>query len=322
MCRSPRGVFAAVAVLLALAAGCDGTLPVPAANSSANPPDRRGELRYTSAPASDTLFIGTFNIQVFGEAKMSKPHVVEVLVDVARRFDVLAIQEVRSVNPAIVDDFVRQINANGGRFAYLLGPRLGRTSSKEQYLYVYNRDRVEVDRSACYTVEDPDDWLHREPLVARFRAIPWSPNERPFTFSLVNIHTDPDEVAQEINVLDDVFRAVQRDGSGEDDIILLGDFNASPDRFGELRMVPNLLWVIDGQPTNTRRTACYDNIVFDRRATAEFTGSAGVLDLEFEYELTREQALDVSDHLPVWAEFSRLEAEERDVAGRRTSARY
>ena len=32
--------------------------------------------------------------------------------------------------------------------------------------------------------------------------------------------------------------------------------------------------------TNTRRNKMYDNIVFDRRATTEFTGRWGVVDLD------------------------------------------
>ena len=39
-------------------------------------------------------------------------------------------------------------------------------------------------------------------------------------------------------------------------------------------------------------------------ATVEFTGRGGVFDFLREYNLTLAQALEVSDRLPVWAEFS------------------
>lgn len=314
--RTSLARIAAFTLLVATVLGCDLSQ---IAGPAVNRPEAQGgdEVTYTAgtvpARPADRVRIGTFNIQVFGEAKLSKPEVVEVLVDITRRFDVLAIQEVRTAKPELIDDFVRQVNATGMRYAYLLGPRLGRTSSKEQYLYVYDRDRIEVDRNACYTVEDPQDFLHREPLVARFKVIT-SDRARGFTFSLVNIHTDPDEVDQEVSVLDDVFRAVQRDGSGEDDIILLGDLNASPREFGELGQMPYLAWIVDGQPTNTRGTKCYDNLLFDRRATTEFTGAAGIIDLASEYRLTLDQALQVSDHLPVWAEFSAVEGGTTEMA--------
>jgi deoxyribonuclease-1-like protein len=51
----------------------------------------------------------------------------------------------------------------------------------------------------------------------------------------------------------------------------------------------------------------YDNIVFDRRATTEFTGRWGVVDLAKEFGLTQQAALEVSDHCPVWAEFRAYE---------------
>jgi hypothetical protein len=50
-----------------------------------------------------------------------------------------------------------------------------------------------------------------------------------------------------------------------------------------------------------------DNILFDRRATVEYTGRSGVLDMIRELDLTRQEALEVSEHLPVWAEFSSYE---------------
>lgn len=321
MGSSPSRFALPLVLLVTLALGCEGQWPRPAAHQAAPPDQGQPEVTYTNTRTAERLRIGTFNIQVFGEAKMDKPEVVEILVDVIRRFDVLAIQEVRSADPSVVDELVRLVNAAGARYAYLLGPRLGRTSSKEQYLYIYDRARLEVDRNACYTVEDPQDFLHREPLVARFRVIRPSGSEG-FSFSLVNIHTDPDEVEQEINVLDDVFRAVQQDGSGEDDILLLGDLNASPREFGELGRMPYGVWLIDGQPTNTRGTKCYDNIVFDRRATTEFTGAAGIIDLATEYGLSLEQAIAVSDHLPVWAEFSLTEGGTSELAERPSPSRY
>ncbi|MFH1265684.1 MAG: hypothetical protein ABIK89_08135 [Planctomycetota bacterium] len=63
----------------------------------------------------------------------------------------------------------------------------------------------------------------------------------------------------------------------------------------------------------------YDNLVFDARATGEFTGHSGVLDLMAEFGLTEEHALEVSDHFPVWAECSVLEAGVPEVTARRAS---
>ncbi len=246
--------------------------------------------------------IATFNIQVFGTAKASKPEVMDVLAQVVRRFDVVAIQEIRSKDETIIPKFVQLINSQGARYHFVIGPRLGRTASKEQYVFIYDTARIAVDPNSVYTVSDPGDYMHREPLVAHFQTrVPQG--QVPFTFKLVNIHTDPDDTDIELDALDDVFVAVQQDGSGEDDVILLGDLNVDEYHLGQLGQLPGIGYVVTGTTTNTRRNKAYDNIVFHRGATTEYTGRWGVLDLEAEYGLSRDQALKVSDHLPVWAEF-------------------
>jgi deoxyribonuclease-1-like protein len=252
------------------------------------------------------LRIASFNIQVFGESKLAKPQVIHVLADVVRQFDLVAIQEVRSKQQDVLPRFVEAINAAGRTYDYTIGPRLGRTVSKEQYAFVFDTERIEVDRQAMYTISDPDDRLHREPLVAAFRAR-GPPPDRAFTFTLINIHTDPDETDTELDALDDVFLAVRNDGRNEDDVILVGDLNVDDQHLGELGRMRDAACAILGTPTNSRGTQQYDNLVFDQRATAEFTGRVGVLDLMREYNLTLDEALEVSDHLPIWAEFDAYE---------------
>lgn len=263
---------------------------------------RRAAAR-DAVPDGNTLRIASYNIQAFGQQKLSQPQVMGVLVDIIRQFDIVAIQEVRSKTQDVLPRLVALLNDGGARYDYLLSPRLGRTNSTEQYAFVFNTAAVETDREAAYTVNDPDDLMHREPFVAPFRTR-GAPREQAFTFTLVNVHTDPDEALAELNVLDDVYFAVRNDGRGEDDIILLGDFNADDRRLGELGRVPELAPVLTRVATNTRGTAMYDNIFVSTRATLEYAGRFGVVDVLREFNLTMQEALDVSDHLPIWAEFS------------------
>ena len=253
-----------------------------------------------------TLRIASFNIQAFGDTKAAKPHVMDLLARIIREFDVVAIQEIRSRNNDLLPNFVELINATGRHYDYVLGPRLGRTSIREQYAFVFDSAAVEIDRSQLYTVADPDDLLHREPLVAWFR-VRGPPADEAFTFTLVNIHIDADEVEQELDVLGDVFRVVRDDGRQEDDVIVLGTLYADDRSLGRLGRIPGITSVISATPTDTRGTAQYDNILFDARATTEFTGRGGIFDFLRQYNLTIEEALEVSDHLPVWAEFSSYE---------------
>ena len=287
--------------------GLDGIRITPKDGSAA------GNAMLTSGPrvnrASEYIRVASFNIQVFGTSKIQKLHVMDFLARIVRKFDVVAIQEIRSKDQDIVPRFVEMINAAGRQYDYVIGPRMGRTVSREQYAFVFDRASVEVDRSQLYTVEDPDDLLHRPPLVGWFR-VRGPADDEAFTFSLVNIHTDPDEVDLELDVLDDVYRLVRDDGRNEDDVIVLGDFNADDRHLGQLGQVPGIGSAVSGIPTNTRGDKQYDNLVFHQTATREFTGRGGVFDFMREYNITQEEALEVSDHMPVWAEFSIYEGGE------------
>lgn len=298
--------FVAVSLVLAIAAGflgCDGKQ---GAQKTVRPKDTTGGAA-SSAGSADTIKIASFNIQVFGTSKLKKPKVMDVLAKVVRRFDVVAIQEIRSTDDNVMPKFVQMINADGSHYDFIIGPRLGRTTSKEQYAFAFNTARIDADRGSAYTVPDPRDQLHREPFVAHFRVRGQS-GVPAFTFNLVNIHTDPDETTTELNALADVFTSVQKNGSGEDDVILLGDLNVDDRHLGNLGRLPGITAALSGVTSNTRKTKLYDNIVFDRRATAEYTGRWGVLDLMSEFGLTQQQALEVSDHMPIWAEFRVQEA--------------
>jgi endonuclease/exonuclease/phosphatase family metal-dependent hydrolase len=244
-----------------------------------------------------------------------------VLAAIVRHFDVLAIQEIRSRDQTLIERFVGLVNrgdeeAGERHYRYVLGPRLGRTSSKEQYAFIYDSAAVEVDRANVYTVSDPDDLLHREPLVAQFRVRGPAPDAA-FTFILVNVHTDPDVAATELDILADVYRAVRQASSvssvAEDDVILLGDFNAPGHvpltlaDLGRLGLLSGIHAAIASEPTNVLRDKLYDNLIFHAPSTVEFTGRAGVLNVMRRFNLTSEEELAISDHLPVWAEFTLFE---------------
>ena len=121
------------------------------------------------ARALDSIRIGSFNIQTFGPSKAEKPRLMNIIAEVVRKFDVIAIQEIRSRDQSLIPNLVERVNAAGARYEYVLGPRLGRTNSKEQYAFLFDSETIEIDRQATYTVGDPYDRMHREPLVSLFR---------------------------------------------------------------------------------------------------------------------------------------------------------
>ena len=135
----------------------------------------------------ETIHVCSFNIQVFGEKKLENRDVVNVLAQVARNFDIVAIQEIRSVRDDILPRFLQEINATGRRFDFIIGPRMGRTVSKEQYAFIFDTARIEVDRRSAYAVGDPTSRMQRAPFVAHFRVRGPDPRQA-FTFKLVNVN--------------------------------------------------------------------------------------------------------------------------------------
>lgn len=272
-------------------------------------PADSNQLSIVPTRTQQTILIASFNIQAFGVKKVTDPVVVDRIAKILRLFDVVAIQEVRATDQTVLPQLIQKVNALGAKYDFVLGPRLGRTDSKEQYCYVYDTNRIISSPAASYTVNDTADLLHREPLVGRF-ATRVPAGYPPFTFSLMNIHTDPGEVKQELPVMHTVLNAVREyewTTAREDDVMMMGDLNAGPSKFGNLAKVPGIYWVISDQATNTRRTELYDNILFDRGPTNEFMGKAGVLDMSTVFSISIDEALKVSDHNPIWAEFSIVE---------------
>src|SRR5262249_52438840 len=85
---------------------------------NAQPPSRGNE----------TIRLATFNIQVFGESKLNDAEAMRTIVAILKNFDLIAIQEVRSVSQDILPQLISLLNADGHHYDYALGPRLGRSS--------------------------------------------------------------------------------------------------------------------------------------------------------------------------------------------------
>lgn len=262
----------------------------------------------TSIPnrTANTVLIGSFNIQRLGPSKLSDAWVMEKFAEVIRRFDVIALQEITSKDQRTLPTLVDLVNRLGAKYSYAISPRIGRdgTGYYEQYAFVFDTTRIAGGAEYCYVVQDDADVLHREPYVGRFRTL--FPGQ-PFQFSLINIHTDPDEIAYELDVLATVFKNVREFEYPEDDVMLLGDLNAEPKKFQQLGQIPGTEPLINGLPTNTRKNRTIDNILIDRQLTREFTGRAGVIDLEQMFAVQLSDAERISDHLPIWAEFTASE---------------
>jgi endonuclease/exonuclease/phosphatase family metal-dependent hydrolase len=256
-------------------------------------------------PQGDTIKIAAFNVQIFGETKREKTEVMNTLVQIVRQFDVVLIQEIRDASETTAPFFLDAINAvDGPEYAYIRSERLGRSTSKEAYAYFYNTESVQYLASTAFVYNDVNDVFEREPYIASFRA-------GGFDFTLIGIHTKPEDAYNEIGNLTIVFDYVEGMGS-ERDIIALGDFNADGSYYDE-DSLDNLLtdygyfWVIGNDvDTMTKTDWTYDRMVMtDYTYSSEYiTDSANVYRFDTVYGLNQTFTVAVSDHYPIYAVFS------------------
>lgn len=248
--------------------------------------------------------IAAFNIQIFGKSKRGKPEVMSPLRDIAHEFDLIVVQEVRDASLTTADVFLDFINAEADlTYDMLEGNRLGRTNSKEQYVIYYIPAKIRFLHA--YTWPDDHDVFEREPLIATFQA-------DNFDFTLVVCHIKPDDVEEELLELENIVSYILEANPEEEDIILLGDFNADGSYLNEARL-PEIfptenyqIVITDDMDTMTTSDNTYDRIIL-MEPTFSFEyieDSADVYKFDLELGIYNEELIqDVSDHYPVFAKF-------------------
>ena len=254
----------------------------------------------------ETITIAAFNIQIFGRAKRQNDQVMDILADIAREFDVVLVQEIRDSSEETAPAYLERINGKPGPdYAYVRSPRLGRTTSKEAYAYFYNTETVELIQGSDYVYEDTGDAFEREPYIASFRS-------GGFDFTLVGVHTKPDDAYNEIGNLTLVVHSIMEMNPGEEDIIILGDLNADGSYYDEDDASnpltrPEYRWTVSNEmDTMTKTDWTYDRMIMtDSTHAHEYVqGSTGVFFFDLEYGLSDEELVwEVSDHYPIYAEF-------------------
>ena len=164
---------------------------------------------------TETAKIAAFNIQIFGQAKSQKEDVMSVLTKIVREFDIVLIQEVRDASEQTIPNFVEEINQlEGPQYSFVRSERLGRTTSKDAYAYLYNTQTVQFIQGSDFVFNDVADVFEREPYIASFKI-------GNFDFVLIGIHTKPDDAYNEIGNLTLVVSSIQASKPEEKDIIVV-----------------------------------------------------------------------------------------------------
>ncbi|XP_037669501.1 deoxyribonuclease-1 [Choloepus didactylus] len=255
------------------------------------------------------LRIAAFNIQTFGETKMSNATLSTYIVQILSRYDIALVQEVRDKYLVAVGKLLDELNRDApNTYQFVVSEPLGRNSYTERYLFVYRPDQVTVLDS--YNYDDGcepcgTDTFSREPAIVKFSS--------PFTqvreFVIVPLHAAPTDAVAEIDALYDVYLDVLKKW-GVEDVMLMGDFNAgcsyvTPSQWASIRLRtdPAFQWLIpDSADTTVSSTHCaYDRIVISGTLLQRsvLPDSATPFDFQASYGLSNQLASAISDHYPV-----------------------
>jgi endonuclease/exonuclease/phosphatase family metal-dependent hydrolase len=252
-----------------------------------------------STPSPQTIKIMSFNIQIFGAAKMARPEVVEILVDLVSQADIIVVQEVRSIH---IDPVQRFMALLPDRYDYVIGPRQGRSNSKEQYWVIYDSEK--------FTVLEYDSWPDTEDIFERSPFSVYFKTSGAFDFTLINNHIRPSDAEKEIRALPSVV-TYYIDLWDDPDVLVVGDLNADGRYFDKTLLdsiFPEEEYKIifsDEDTTVAASRNTYDRIIITSSAADYFTGNFGVIRFDEVYDFSELsiRPSQVSDHYPVWAEF-------------------
>jgi deoxyribonuclease-1-like protein len=249
--------------------------------------------------------IATFKLTGY-ETALKSPD-LSLITDICRRYDAIALQGLDGKDDRWLKSLVAAMSSKSDSCEYHFIADLSANDSRStQLAIVFNRRTLDLDPMHWYTVNDPDQLLQRPPLVGWFRTRMPNPQES-FTFSLVNVELAASRPDLELAYLGDLYRAIRDDGRGEDDVIIAGDFNSGDRGFESAKKRAGLIWVVSNTPTDIKRKAQYDNLLFNENSTVEYTQSGGVFDFVRCYNLRLDNASRLSERMPVWAEFSAIE---------------
>ncbi|XP_024857949.1 deoxyribonuclease 1 like 4, tandem duplicate 1 [Kryptolebias marmoratus] len=270
--------------------------------------------------------IAAFNIQKFGRSKVSDPDVLKILVKIVSRYDIIVILEVVDASGKSVTTFMEALNKANRKHHYTLkiSSRLGRTRYKEQFMFLYRDDLVDLVGSYQFddVASEGGDVFARDPYILRFRCL----NTVLKDLVIVPVHTKPDDSETELDELYDVFLNVKKKWR-TDNVMILGDFNADGAYVSQkdmrtirIRSDKNFHWLIGDDvdtTASTQNSHTYDRIVVygDDMLHAVVPKSAKTFNFQKAFNLTDEQALKVSDHYPVEVELKSARTEEPDGPG-------
>jgi endonuclease/exonuclease/phosphatase family metal-dependent hydrolase len=251
----------------------------------------------------EALHIGAFNCRVFGVTKVAEAALVQRIATILARYDLLLFQEIRDASGLAIELLLNQTRMLSQRdYRMIVSSRLGRTTSKEQYAYIYDHALVTVE-GAGVVWADQNDLFERPPFIAEFRDLLTQSR-----FVLMGLHAKPEDAVAEMSALVTVYDDIVDNYGDMVPIILLGDFNAdcqyvAASAWPNVRLWsdPRFQWhIATGVDTTVTNSDCtFDRVVSARLGNQTTISGALAWDFQAALGLSQTDALAISDHFPV-----------------------
>ncbi len=235
------------------------------------------QTQITPNTSKRTITLANWNLQIFGDAKASKSNLMEFYLKAIKQFDVLFLQEIRDIDGSSFNLLCAQL----ADYNCHISSRAGTTSSKEQYGIVVHKN-ITVTETIDFNPQY-QNIFERPPIQVTFQI-------ENYSFSVYNIHIDPDYVQEELEALEQIIATTGN-------IILAGDLNADCSYYNPEHELEFDAWnwiINDEQDTTVAATNCaYDRFIVNNEAFSEIQ-SHGILKEGISKE--------VSDHYLIWLE--------------------
>lgn len=175
------------------------------------------------------LNIASYNMQIFGESKLSDPNLMKDYRALISKYDIFFVQEIRDSSGVAFKELCDSLN-----YQCLTSSRAGRSSSKEQYGVMWN-NRSQVVSTKDFNLLNYSDEFERPPLkvIMQLNKINMSANGTLNSRDSINvsffiIHTKPTDAQNEIKELEELVYS-------DPDFykVVLGDLNMDCDYYPE-----------------------------------------------------------------------------------------
>ncbi len=270
----------------------------------------QGPFKVPNRRVDENLLIATWNIQHFSNRKSQRA--LQYIADICERFDIVALQEVKTD----LRGLARLQALLPGNYKILVSDPTG---NYERFAFLYDKRTVISTGLVCEVgfkvpaATHQGYQLHRMPYCASFRA-------GRFDFVIATAHIYFGKTAKERQQREEEIRQLaefidrrartERNKVYDRDFFVVGDFNIEEagDRFFNALVAKGFVMPdkMRTLKTNFARDATYDKIVWVNRPSFSFSGKLKVVpfgQVLFQDKNPKGGKSQISDHLPVWAEF-------------------